>query len=67
MWKIVDTFEMRNLRWPESELDLVFKTREMAQAFIDLNLDEGGRFQPRSEEQAQTSPTMAFAGGRRHA
>jgi hypothetical protein len=46
MWNIVDTFECRHLQWPESGLDLVFRTRDMAQAFIDLNLDEEHRYQP---------------------
>jgi hypothetical protein len=59
MWKIVDTFERRYLQWPESEMDLVFPTQEVAQVFISLNLDEENRFQPEAAGNHGTVGGMA--------
>ena len=55
MWKIIEEFEKRYLQWPESEIDLVFHNKEMVQAFIDLNLDEEGRYKPQFEENSKPS------------
>ena len=46
MWNIVDTYELRNLQRPETLKDLLFPTREMAEAFVNLNLDEDNRYRP---------------------
>jgi hypothetical protein len=46
VWSVLDSFEVQLLRWPASGQMLQFLTREMAQAFIDFNLDEEHRFLP---------------------
>jgi len=58
MWKIVDNFATGNLRWPESGRDLVFPTKEMAQTFIELNLDEENCYHPWSDKNHELQGLM---------